>query len=286
MICHNSLHVPSLEHDLIRPLIIRETGLFGNDTSKIHVLEPSVEDHSIYFKDTKVRITLSLSGIFSYFTTRTPSVKDMCDEGDVLHLTPNVLTWNPHGEAYLENEENMLDFQGSVIEPKDRIRVLISDLEENDNMIAKATTRSVETVLIDKCVINTEEPSSDPSDYEIKEVSATFDTPSLSKLLQDGANVGKFAMTIGATDIHEDRYLFNDPKIPDVPNTDDILDEIMVSVTHAAPKKGVDAFDLSKVWKIDPETAQRTLDVTTQHQRCKDDPSLSRNYKTSDCMLR
>ena len=46
-------------------------------------------------------------------------------------------------------------------------------------------------------------------------------------------------MAIGATDVHEDRYLFNDPEIPDVINTDDILDEIMVSATYAALPKGV-----------------------------------------------
>ena len=92
-------------------------------------------------------------------------------------------------------------------------------------------------------------------------------------------------MAIGATDVHEYRYLFNDPEIPDVTNTDDILDEIMVSVTHAAAPKGVNAYDLSKVWRIDLESAQRTLYVTSQHQRRKDNPSLSRNYKTSDRML-
>ena len=110
LICHNALHVPSMEHNLIPPFIMREAGLIVNDTPKIHVLEPSIQDHSIYFKDEKVRIPLSLSGIFSYFNTRTPSVEDMCDEDNVLHLTPNVLTWNPHSEAYSENEDNMLDF--------------------------------------------------------------------------------------------------------------------------------------------------------------------------------
>lgn len=180
----------------------------------------------------------------------------------------------------------MLDFQGSVIEPKDRVRILIADLEQDDALIAEATISSVETVFIDKCVITTDEPSSHLSDYEIKEVSAILDPSSLSNLLQDRANVGKFSMAIGATDVHEDRYLFNDPEIPDVFNTYDILDEIMVSPTHAAPLNGVNAYDLSKVWRIDLESAQRTLDVTTQHQRRKDNPSISINCKTSDQMLR
>ena len=91
----------------------------------------------------------------------------------------------PHSEAYSENEENILDFQGSVVEPNDRVRILISDLEQDDAMIAEATISSVETVLVDKCVITTDEPSSHPSDYEVKEVSAILDPSSLFNLLQD-----------------------------------------------------------------------------------------------------
>ena len=60
----------------------------------------------------------------------------------------------------------------------------------------------------------------------------------------------------------------------------------MISATHAMPPKGVTAQDLSKVWRIDLATAKRTLQVTTQLQRRKDDPSLTRNYKTNDRMLR
>ena len=92
LISHIAFHVPSIEQNLIPPFIMREAGLIVNDTPKFHVLEPSVEDHSIYFKDEKVRIPLSLNGIFSYFTIRTPSAEDMCDEENFLHLTQNVLT--------------------------------------------------------------------------------------------------------------------------------------------------------------------------------------------------
>lgn len=41
------------------------------------------------------------------------------------------------------------------------------------------------------------------------------------------------------------------------------LDAYMVSAAHAQPKMDVDAEHLSKIWKIDVETAQRTLEVTT-----------------------
>jgi hypothetical protein len=64
------------------------------------------------------------------------------------------------------------------------------------------------------------------------------------------------------------------------------LDEIMASAAHARKPKGVDAEHLSKIWKIDIESVRRMIDVTSQYNRRKDDPKLSRNYGTNDRMLR
>jgi hypothetical protein len=64
------------------------------------------------------------------------------------------------------------------------------------------------------------------------------------------------------------------------------LDTIMVSSTHAGKSTGVDPAHLSKIWKIDLKTAERTLDVVSQFSKRTDDPKLSRNYGTNDHMLR
>ena len=101
-------------------------------------------------------------------------------------------------------------------------------------------------------------------------------------------------MSIGLTDIHENEYLYNDSNIDDTSeNTDKILDEIMISTVHTkfcanhtTPPEGVTAQDLSKVWRIDLITAKRTLQVTTQLQRSKDDLSLTRSYRKNERMLR
>ncbi len=60
----------------------------------------------------------------------------------------------------------------------------------------------------------------------------------------------------------------------------------MISSTTAGKQKGVDAVLLSKLWRIDLETAERTLGVTSQRVNRTDDPTLSRNYGTNDRMLR
>ena len=63
----DALHVPSMQNNLIPPFIIREAGVQLYDTPKIHVNDPTVDDHSIYFDKADFRIPLQLWGIFSYF---------------------------------------------------------------------------------------------------------------------------------------------------------------------------------------------------------------------------
>ena len=59
----------------------------------------------------------------------------------------------------------------------------------------------------------------------------------------------------------------------------------MASAAHASPRKNISADQLSKVWKIDRDLAQRRLYVTSQHCKMKVNPYLSRNYFTGDRML-
>ena len=69
----NALHVPSMQHNLIPPFILREVGLIVNDVPKIHIDNPVKADHSIYFPKDKIRIALLLRGIFFGFVSSKPS---------------------------------------------------------------------------------------------------------------------------------------------------------------------------------------------------------------------
>ena len=113
-----------MEHNIIPPFILREAGLDVHDIPKIQVKEPSIEDHSIYFPADDVRITLSLNGIFSYFPSRAPTRLEL-DHSEVLVLTPEGHSWNPHDSSYADNEESMVDWRGHMVEPKDRTRILV-----------------------------------------------------------------------------------------------------------------------------------------------------------------
>ena len=45
----NALYIPSMEHNLVVPFIMREAGIVVNDVPKIQVKNPTEKDHSIWF---------------------------------------------------------------------------------------------------------------------------------------------------------------------------------------------------------------------------------------------
>ena len=50
-----------------------------------------------------------------------------CEEDNV--LTPS--RWDPHDSAYAHNEAQMIDWQGELVEPKDRQTIDLSEIEED-----------------------------------------------------------------------------------------------------------------------------------------------------------
>ena len=47
---------------------------------------------------------------------------DICE--DIFLMTPED-TWNPHTDAYAQNEANMLDYEGNMINNKDRVKIIL-----------------------------------------------------------------------------------------------------------------------------------------------------------------
>ena len=116
LICQNALSIPSMKHNLIPPFIMREANVVVNECPKIQQKNPVVEDHSIWFPGASFRIPLSLRGIFSYFLTRKLTRDKMQSCDNVLVMTPQSHAWNPHLDMYARNEENMLNWEGNMLE--------------------------------------------------------------------------------------------------------------------------------------------------------------------------
>ena len=148
LLLRNALYVPSMEHNLIPPFMLREMGVTVNDMPKIHMEDPTVDDHAITFMETGFRIPLSLWGIFSYFLTSKPTHVDLLNQSEVYILS--LATWNPHSDAYSMNEESMLDWEGNMQPKKDcQHRIVVDNVEDDANMVASLSITPLEQEAID-----------------------------------------------------------------------------------------------------------------------------------------
>ena len=102
-----------------------------NDVPRIHCgVDVTRESHSIIDRESGLRISLRLRGIFSCFETRklTPDEVDDCNNMDVLELTPDSPAWDPQDEVYSNNEDTFMDDRGELIYPcQSKKRKLIHD---------------------------------------------------------------------------------------------------------------------------------------------------------------
>ena len=120
-------------------------------------------------------------------------------------------------------------------------------------------------------------------------MSVTLDPNSFASAIDEQGIHGRFKCSIGSTNTCSGQYLLdvhNDEVETEENNMLEYdIDFFSIDAMHADPPKGVNAEHLSKVWRIDLETAKQTLDVTTQLCKRTTDPTLSHNYSTNDRML-
>ena len=223
----NALHVPSMDNNLIPPFLIREAGVKIKDVPKIHVDDPQVEDHSIYFVEEDVRIPMALNGIFSYFPTEVPTKKDLEECEDVLILTP-VTPWNPNDTAYSKNEEAMLDHEGNMTRIEDRMKFILSEIQEDATLSSTRAISAVESKMIDNifgekeaCYIGHYSPTNKKS----------MDPRELCCLMAEMHLDSHFKASVGATYPSNSKYLCEDEDddtvvIDDNYNSEDYEDDI------------------------------------------------------------
>ena len=290
-IAQNALYVPTMNHNLVPPFILREAGVEVNEVPKFHVKNPNEEHHSLYWEDADVRIPMSLHGTFSYFPTRKPTDNELSDAANAVVLLTPTGPWNPNSEVFAENEDNMVDHQGNVIVPSQRPkRILLQDVEPDATFDTSLEVSTVEASAIDQVAScrptigrpDLGEPPPFVLDEDRHSSAACF---AAAVLAHD--EISEFHAAIGATVGFDGDVLFPEfegETILPVGQLD--MDDIMVKDVHATNSRGVNAETLSKIWRIDLETAQRTIDVTSQRCVRSEGASLSRNYSTNDRMLR
>ena len=310
LVLQNALYVPSMDNNPIPPFMLREIGVTVNDVPKIHKEDPTVDAHAITFMETGFRIPLLLWGIFSYFPTSKPTHDDLLNPTEVYILSP--ATWNPHSDAYSTNEESMLDWEGNMQQKKDCQHWIILDNVEDDlNMVASLQITQLEQEVIDAHLVEDEEHyegmtmttilrAADNVSSTLGSISNTLLVHDLSWYMCERERDGHFAASIGSTNSIVSQYISDSkPDDDDSSSADDDMtfdldsegvqeqvEEFLSHVTNASRPRGVTPKHLSKVWRISTEDARRTIETTTQTSVRTQDPTLSHNYGTNDCMLR
>ena len=259
LIIRRGLYVPSMTHNLLPPCLLREAGININEVPKIHVTSPTEEHHAITFQESNFRIPPSLHGTFSYFLTSKPSIQELEEPEDVYILTPTV--WNPHPDAYVINEESILDWEGNMKHEKDHEkRVVLENIPSDDTMISSLALCDKEQMVISSHFVD--------QDEDINAVHGFEDENQLYQALNMRNKHGQFAMNIGATSIFDQTYLDDDDS-QDTSDDDDtslddseddlepmeldddmnevLLDNFMASTAQAGKSRGVDPKHLSKI---------------------------------------
>ena len=173
-------------------------------------------------------------------------------------MDPDGHLWYPHCSAYADNEGNMMDCNGKVIEPKDRTRILLQDLPEYELMILDTHISSIDITRIDDVTSTSSAickdmyevtPAFSGVDYTLSSISPVLDPVLFSNALEEQETIGIFASEIGYMNAHSAKYLFDlSPDTSDEPTIGELdLDSIFASATYAEAPKGISAYHLSKV---------------------------------------
>ena len=216
-----------------------------------------------------------------------------CEE--IYVLTPS--RWDPHDIAYAHNEAQMLDWQGDMVEPKDRQIIELNEVEEDADVSAACYIGYVESQAVidllqhqndddidEPCHHNNVPRGTDEIASVLSSVSPLLTDESLYERLNSRKKLSQFQIPIGSTNtseikhvVHDDSLINDNVDLDSSSAEEDMLldkifresnagtftvDDIMVSAVHAGRHQGVQAKDLTKLWRIDEPTAKKTLDIT------------------------
>ena len=131
LVMRNVLLIPSMDHNLLPPFLVREASLFLDETPKFQSTDVSLDNHTIYDEVTGLRIHLQLNGTFSYFVSRSLTLEEQehWENYPVVHLTPDSDQWDPHALHFAEAEAAMLDSSGEIVGRRKRNRNLFEEAD-------------------------------------------------------------------------------------------------------------------------------------------------------------
>jgi hypothetical protein len=231
LLFEDALYVEQMEHKLIPPFLLRESGWLVNDVARIHTNHVNEFTHSLVLEHEHVHIPLSLKGVFSYFTTVAPTLRQfqLAEDAMCHHMTPRDYNWNPNVDTYARAEDSYLDWQGRLVPLLDREGVTrdrnLLDVSSSDGRIIPsedssddpqsfefyrnrgwaAAPNSDSDVTIDlmAAVVNL------MPDLNLAESSAQDTPAALAASLEARSSLGQVSMNVGSTSVWNGSYLFD-----------------------------------------------------------------------------
>jgi hypothetical protein len=284
LLVRNALYLPTLQHNLIPPFIMREGGVIMSERAKIHSPNPSEDDHCIQFRDHELRIPLRLHGTFSFFHTRMPT-DDELQSCDKLFITPDSPHWNPYCPSFALNEESMLNYNGEIAD-KSRHTNHLMEVDDEYPIVASVLISDYEDA-VDNAIADSFCDDLVPEDD-------MGDDCKFWKTISGRAEISKIMGSLGSVTVGCDTCeLFSNPVDDGIGELRDTLAELFddatmakIAAVQASKNQGVSKEMLSKIWMVSDDLAQGAIDHNSQLCKHHADNSLSRHFTTNDRMLR
>ena len=214
------------------------------------------------------------------------------------------MRWNPHTDAYAQNEESIIDWEGNIKEKSNHeIKIVLEDVGDefqNKNKVSSMEVKRVDEILKPR----TQQDNNNHwyRAHDLSAISSVLCPQLLTLMIEEWLNLGSNAINIGAMNCYDSSYLdkYEDALIDnDALTTKDTIEDAMkelgneedmndffASGVHGGSEVGIDAKHLSKVWRISYEDAKWTIDAPTQHGTHLPNPAMNQNYTTNDQMPR
>jgi len=290
LVMRNSLYVPTMDHNLIPPFVMREAGLTVDETPKFQLAgDATVDNHMIFDPATGLRIHLKLNGIFSYFPTRplTSSEIESLDDYRLVYLTPDAEQWDPYRTSFADDEDAMVDVDGTIARYDRRPSSPIVGATLVAETYADPVTWECFEAAVDHACDLFDAPSTMFTDddviafstdgirAQVAQLEGSLDPMIFSALVGESAHMSKVAMAMGSMTLDDSGCELFEPVVD---TTGD---------TMAGKPGGVSAKKrLLKLFSISHDDAEWTLMVTSQLSCQSVDSTLLQNFETNDREIR
>ena len=216
LVLRNALLIPSMDHNLLPPFLVREASLFLDETPKFQSTALSMENHTIHDEKTGLRIHLQLNGTFSYFESRSLTGEEMetWENYPVVYLTPDSDQWDPHAASFADAEAAMLDSNGEIVTTIKRNRDLFEEVDISVLYAEPGTWDSFEQ-LVDDQACGTDDlsyPFSEDDEatlscdgirIQLASLTTVYEPSIFSAVLDDQAFISRVSMAVGSMTVDD-----------------------------------------------------------------------------------